>query len=128
MGTGRTKSKPRSHAKKKGYKRGHATRNRARDIDQIQDDLKTNEGGLKFNYDDDLPGGGQFYCTPCAQHFITDDVLKKHIKSKRHKRRLKDVVQEQYSQEEAERAAGMTKEVLPPAHKKYSASTTMETA
>jgi hypothetical protein len=30
--------------------------------------------------------------------------------------RLKDVAQEQYSQKEAERAAGMTKEVLAPAH------------
>ena len=30
--------------------------------------------------------------------------------------RLQDVAQPQYSQEEADRAAGMTKEVLPPAH------------
>lgn len=30
--------------------------------------------------------------------------------------RMKDVAQEQYTQGEAEFAAGMTKEVLPPAH------------
>lgn len=30
--------------------------------------------------------------------------------------RLKDVAQEQYTQAEAEFAAGMTKEILPPAH------------
>jgi hypothetical protein len=33
--------------------------------------------------------------------------------SKIHKRRLKDVAQEQYTQEEADRAAGKTKEILP---------------
>jgi hypothetical protein len=31
---------------------------------------------------------------------------------------LKDVAQEQYTQAEAERAAGKTKEILPPVHAK----------
>jgi hypothetical protein len=38
-----------------------------------------------------------------------------HKLSKLHKRRLKDLLQPQYSKAEAERAAGKTKEVLPPA-------------
>lgn len=37
--------------------------------------------------------------------------------------RLKDVAQEQYTQREAEFAAGMTKEILPPAHGGSSVST-----
>jgi len=117
MGTGRTKSKPRSHAKKKQYKRSHTTKRNARYIDQIQDDIQNNrEGELKHEYDDDLPGGGQYYCTPCAEHFINKEVQDKHNKSKRHKRRLKDVAQKQYTHDEAEWGAGMTKEKLPPAH------------
>lgn len=33
---GRTTGKKNLHSKKKGYKRSHATKSRARDIDQIQ--------------------------------------------------------------------------------------------
>ena len=57
---------------------------------------------------------GQFYCTPCAKHFSDDQALTAHYKAKAHKRRLKDVAQVKYTQEEAERAAGKTKEILPP--------------
>lgn len=60
MGTGRSGSgRARAHAKKKQYKRGHATKNRARDIDQIQDDLRVEKlSGKKmaFEEDEDLPG------------------------------------------------------------------------
>uniref|UniRef100_A0A7S2V0D6 C2H2-type domain-containing protein n=1 Tax=Fibrocapsa japonica TaxID=94617 RepID=A0A7S2V0D6_9STRA len=119
MRKGRTHNTKRAHAKKKQYKRGHATKNRRRDIDQIQGDLdKEKETGKKteFAWDDDLAGGGQHYCTACAQHFIDDKTLKTHVKSKRHKRSVKDAAQERHSQEAAEAAAGMTKEILPPAH------------
>ena len=40
-------------------------RRRGRDLNQIQDDIKRVEttGKMKsFAFDDDLPGGGQFYC------------------------------------------------------------------
>ncbi|CAK4502795.1 unnamed protein product [Aphanomyces euteiches] len=116
---GPTTGKKRAHAKKKGYKRSHATCNRARDIDQIQDDLKKeSETGAKitFEMDEDLPGLGQYYCTPCARHFITANACDVHIASKVHKRRMKDVAQEQYSQKEAERAAGKSIEVYTPVH------------
>lgn len=54
MGTGRSGSgRARAHAKKKQYKRGHATKNRARDIDQIQDDLRVE----KLGQEDGLRGG-----------------------------------------------------------------------
>lgn len=55
MGTGKTTGKHRAHCKKKGYKRSHATKNRSRDIDQIQDDLKKNVE-MTFEIDEDLPG------------------------------------------------------------------------
>ena len=59
---------------------------------------------------------GQFYCLECARHFNDQHALDEHRISKVHKRRLKDLAQKKYTQEEAEFAAGKTKEVLPPAH------------
>ncbi|CAM9763430.1 unnamed protein product, partial [Hapterophycus canaliculatus] len=92
---------------------------RRKDVDQIQDELvKEEEQGEEtvFDVDDDLPGQGQFYCTPCARHFTDAQTKVTHIRSKLHKRRMKDVAQEQYTQAEAERGAGMSKEKYPPAH------------
>ena len=66
--------------------------------------------------DEDLPGCGQFYCTPCARHFSDEKTYGTHAATKLHKRRLKDVAREQYSQQVADAGAGKTKEVLPPAH------------
>eukprot|EP01039_Chlorochromonas_danica_P009819 gene9819-10861_t len=115
----RTRNHRARATKNKQYRKGSSTKRRRRDIDQIQDDLKKEERqgrALEFQPDEDLPGLGRFYCTPCARHFADQETLDVHCKSKVHKRRLKDVAQEQYTHEEAERAAGKTKEVLPPAH------------
>lgn len=46
----------------------------------------------KFEIDDDLPGQGQFYCTPCARHFIDEQTRAVHVKSKLHKRRWRRVL------------------------------------
>ncbi|OQS01339.1 hypothetical protein ACHHYP_01367 [Achlya hypogyna] len=122
---GPTTGKKGAHCKKKGYKRGHATKSRSRDIDQIQDDLKKEAATGKpmaFEVDEDLPGLGQFYCTPCGRHFMDAVARAVHIKSKVHKRRLKDVAQEQYSQKEAERAAGKSVEAYVPIRAKTDAA------
>lgn len=63
---------------------------RRKDVDQIQDELMEEEKKgeeMVFEIDDDLPGQGQFYCTPCARHFTDDKTKTVHIKSKLHKRR-----------------------------------------
>lgn len=76
--------------KNKQYRKGHGTKRRRRDVDQIQDDLKKEElqgKALAFEYDEDTPGSGQFYCTPCGKHFINQHALDAHIVSKVHKRR-----------------------------------------
>lgn len=86
-------------------------------MDEVQDDIaKEVEQGRKtvFELDDDLPGLGQFYCTPCAKHFSDEQAQGAHYQSKAHKRRLKDVAEKQYSQDEANLGAGRSKEVLPP--------------
>ena len=69
-----------------------------------------------FKFDDDLPGGGQFYCVETGKHFISADALAKHRKSRFYKRRLQELKEEQYTQGVADQAAGKSKEVLPPAH------------
>ena len=87
---GRTKQKPGAHCKIKKYKRGRDTKRRCvdarlavpagrrrdacaraprnRDVDQIFDDVKRIEtvGPQVIPYDEDLPGGGQFYCARSA--------------------------------------------------------------
>jgi bud site selection protein 20 len=105
--------------KKKVYKKAIKTWCRPRDIDQVQDDIikeTKDQKKMEFEFDDDLPGCGQFYCTPCARHFMSQVYLDTHLTSRPHKRRMKDIQQEQYSQAEADRGSGKTKEILPPAH------------
>lgn len=119
MGTGKTAKKHGSRSKIKKYKRKIWLCNRDKDVDQIQDELeKVEETGVpvRFDYDDELPGGGQFYCTETGRHFSDLKSLEAHKKTKFYKRRLKQLKEEKYTQAEADWAAGMTKEKLPPAH------------
>lgn len=119
MGTGRGARKDGIRSKKKQYKRKVWLCNRDKDMDQIQDELeKSEETGkpIGFEYDDELPGGGQFYCVETGKHFIDAKALADHKKTKFYKRRLKELKKEKYTQATAEWAAGMTREKLPPAH------------
>jgi len=119
MGTGRTARKPGAQTSKKKYKRKVWLCNRDKDIDQIQDELeKSKERGepIAIPYDDELPGGGQFYCEETGKHFIDAKALADHKKTKFYKRRLKALKEEKFTQATSEWAAGMTKEKLPPAH------------
>jgi len=70
---------------------------------------------MHFEYDPDLPGGGQFYCVETGRHFISAEALAAHKKTKGYKKRLKQLKEEKYTQDEANRGAGITKEKLPPA-------------
>jgi bud site selection protein 20 len=111
--------KPRSASKLKKYKRKVWLSHRPKDTNQIQDDMekaKATDTPIQFKYDDDLPGGGQFYCIESAMHFTDARALADHKKSRYYKRRCNDLKEEKYTQDSAELAAGMTKEVLPPAH------------
>ena len=116
-GYGRKKG---ARSKIKKYKRKVWLCHRPKDTDQIQDELKKSiETGIpadKFEFDDELPGGGQFFCVETGKHFADAKSLADHKKSRYYKRRCKDLKEEKYSQDVADAAAGMTKEVLPPAH------------
>ncbi|EEC46711.1 predicted protein, partial [Phaeodactylum tricornutum CCAP 1055/1] len=83
-----------------------------KDIDQIHDEIeKSKETGkpIEFKYDDELPGGGQFYCIETAKHFADAKSLADHKKTKTYKRRVKNLQKEKYGQDVAEWAAGMSK-------------------
>lgn len=107
--------KPQKRKKKtqmdKGVHKALKLKHYVKDIDQVHVDLKPdNKVKLeKQPLDEDLPGQGQFYCVECSRYFINKPSLDDHLKSKPHKKRLKELKETPYSQEEAERAAGMTK-------------------
>eukprot|EP00590_Aulacoseira_subarctica_P003064 CAMPEP_0172421020 /NCGR_PEP_ID=MMETSP1064-20121228/7307_1 /TAXON_ID=202472 /ORGANISM="Aulacoseira subarctica , Strain CCAP 1002/5" /LENGTH=125 /DNA_ID=CAMNT_0013161215 /DNA_START=170 /DNA_END=547 /DNA_ORIENTATION=+ len=119
MGTGKYSRKKGATSKIKKFKKKTWLCHRAKDTDQIQDEIeKSEEKGekIKFAHNDELPGCGQFYCIETAMHFIDAKALADHKKSRYYKRRCKELKEEKYTQESADFAAGMTREVLPPAH------------
>merc|ERR1719158_1173294 len=103
-GKGRKKA-----AKTKSYGKEHKkreTKRRTRDHDQIHDDLKNPKQYENMPLDEDLPGEGQFYCISCARHFMHDVALQKHFTTTLHKRRLKHMKDDPWTQAESE-AAGV---------------------
>ena len=82
-----------------------------RDIDQIHDDMKSRrhlEKHLEIMAPEDLPAMGLHYCIPCAKHYSDETNFTRHTKGKPHKRRVKQLQEEPYSQKEAEAAVGLT--------------------
>lgn len=126
MGTGQTAKKHGARSKIKKYKRKVWLCNRDKDVDQVQDELEkaveTGKSPSDIAFDDELPGGGQFYCAETGKHFIDAKALADHKKTKFYKRRLRQLREDKYTQSTAEWASGMTKEKLPPAHAKSSST------
>jgi bud site selection protein 20 len=116
MGTGKYSRRKGATSKVKKYKRKTWLCHRAKDTDQIQEEIENGAMDQKIPYNDELPGGGQYYCVETGMHFIDAKALADHKKSRYYKRRCKELKEEKYTQESAEFAAGMTKEILPPAH------------
>ena len=111
--------RPGARSKKKGFKKSRGTKRRSVDLDQIQDELKKtvkadikNEERTKF--DPDLPGGGLFYCVESGRHFSDERALADHKKTKGYRKRLKLLKEEQYTQSEADAAAGLGTEPYVP--------------
>ena len=57
--------------------------------------------------DEEKTGLGQNYCLPCAKYFQTKAAMATHLKLKEHKKRVKKTKDIPYTQEEADRAAGL---------------------
>lgn len=104
-----------NNGKKKNIAKTWKTKRRTKDLDQIHADMiPTNAAKLlKQDVDYDVTGCGQHYCLHCARYFVDLKTLKEHFKSKPHKKRLKQLREEPYTQAEAERAAGMGSYIPP---------------
>ncbi|KAF1973548.1 hypothetical protein BU23DRAFT_132615 [Bimuria novae-zelandiae CBS 107.79] len=94
----------------RGEKSKKKTRRHTRDLDQIYADLRDAKHLSQFKdtkATEDLPGLGEFYCKECAKWFESEANFEAHYKGKVHKRRVKQLREEPYSQKEAEAAAGL---------------------
>ncbi|XP_004850696.1 zinc finger protein 593 [Heterocephalus glaber] len=114
MGRSRRTGAHRAHSLARQMK----AKRRRPDLDEIHRELRP-QGPTRPRPDQDtvpdpdLPGGGLHRCLACTRYFIDSANLKTHFRSKDHKKRLKQLTVEPYSQEEAERAAGMGSYVPP---------------
>lgn len=87
----------------------YKTKRRTKDLDLIYEDLASQEKITKLlnqPLDETKPGLGQHYCIHCAKYFETAIALKTHLKTKVHKRRVKELKQDPYTQDVANAAAG----------------------
>ncbi|KAK3207451.1 hypothetical protein GRF29_103g1003567 [Pseudopithomyces chartarum] len=94
----------------RGEKSKKKTRRHTRDLDQIHADLRDEKHLSHFKdtkATEDLPGLGNWYCKECAKWFESEANFDAHHKGKVHKRRVKQLRDEPYSQKEAEAAAGL---------------------
>lgn len=86
---------------------------------KIDEDLKNNADGLlNQEIDLDKPGFAQNYCLHCAKYFIDQRALDDHFRTKVHKRRMKALQDEPYTEKEAELAAGRGSYATTPAKRK----------
>lgn len=86
------------------------TRRRARDLDQVHSDLR-DARHLALYKDtkaaEDLPGLGEHYCVECAKWFEGEHNLVAHRRGKPHKRRVRQLKDDPYTQKDSEAAVGL---------------------
>ncbi|KKO74856.1 zinc finger protein [Vairimorpha ceranae] len=73
-------------------------------LDQIQNNIKNN---IKPENLDEVPSNGKFYCMECDRFFISENSLASHLKTKVHKKRIKELKDVIHTQRHAEMAAGL---------------------
>ncbi|XP_010877919.1 zinc finger protein 593 [Esox lucius] len=95
--------------RKKSIGKTWKTKRYTKHLDEIHADMKPSAAAklLKQEVDYDVAGCAQHYCLHCARYFVDAKALKEHFKTKGHKKRIKLLKDEPYSQAEADRAAGM---------------------
>ncbi|KAJ1632190.1 zinc finger domain protein [Pavlovales sp. CCMP2436] len=90
--------------------RDNKTRHYVKDVDQIHEELaqETAEPARKRKrpIDPDLPGLGQFYSAETDRHFISQEALDAHKRTKPYKKRAKELLKTPYGHLEADFAAG----------------------
>lgn len=88
----------------------YKTKRRTKDLDIIFDELSSKDKIqqlLNQPLDETKPGLGQHYCIHCAKYMESAIALKTHLKSKVHRRRVKNLTSMPYTQEVADAANGV---------------------
>jgi len=86
------------------------TRRKLRDLDQIHADIRSPKHLTQYKDTkavEDLPALGRNYCVECAKWFESETNLNAHRRGKVHKRRVKQLKEEPYTQKVSEAAVGM---------------------
>jgi len=113
---GQPKAKKPRQNKRRAGRRGLKLKTRTKDLDQIHELINDPAKLEKFQKEIEedakdpeceIPGRGQFPCITCAMFFQDQTSLDGHMRSKKHKKRLKQLRDEPYSIEEAEAASGL---------------------
>ena len=81
---------------------------------------------LNQEVDLDKPGFAQCYCLHCAKYFIDQRALDDHFRTKVHKRRMKALQDEPYTEKEADIAAGRGSYSKSPAKRKMATQPSKE--
>ncbi|KAI5817493.1 hypothetical protein BZA77DRAFT_34666 [Pyronema omphalodes] len=82
----------------------------SRAIDQVHGDLRNPKQLAQYKAlipDEDRPANGIYHCVECAKFFEQEHNLREHKRGKNHKRRLRMLKEEPYSQKEADAAVGI---------------------
>ncbi|CAL5350937.1 unnamed protein product [Camellia sinensis] len=77
--------------------------------DAVYEELRKPDDEKKpLPVDEDLPGMGQYYCIHCDRYFASVAVRDEHFKTKRHRKRVKQMMgPAPHTQLDADLAAGM---------------------
>jgi len=95
------------------HKKGHSVRQHAkrvlrtkgmRPLDQIQESVHK---GKPIDGIENLPAGGKYACLKCDVYYRDEKTLQQHMKTKGHKRRVKEFNSRPHTTKDAEMAAGL---------------------
>lgn len=75
-----------------------------RPLDQVQEAISKNKPIEDL---ENLPAAGKYSCIKCDVYFHDQNTLDQHLKTKAHKRRLKEFEIKQHTAKDAEMAAGL---------------------
>ncbi|KAL0634586.1 hypothetical protein Q9L58_006473, partial [Maublancomyces gigas] len=80
------------------------------DLDQVHADIRSPKRLAQLKAlvpDEEKPGLGLYHCVECAKYFESEYNIAAHRRGKNHKRRVRMLNEEPYSQKEADAAAGL---------------------
>lgn len=75
-----------------------------RPLDQIQESIRKSK---PIDGIEELPAGGKYSCLKCDVYFRDENTLEQHMKTKAHKRRVKEFNSKPHTSRDAEMAAGL---------------------